>query len=77
MIFDYLTRTGGSKRVMLLKVIPNFWFLFRLMDGLRSDARQRYWIRECSAEEDIGDIREELGQEGMEVKIAFPMSHNV
>ena len=61
---------------MLLKVIPNFWFLFRLRDGLRSDARQRYWIRECSAEEDIGDIGEELGQMETEVKIALPMSHN-
>ena len=29
------------------------------------------------ADEDASDIKEDLGLEGMEVKIAFPMSHNV
>ena len=29
------------------------------------------------ADEDTCDIREDLGQMGTEVKIAFPMSHNV
>ena len=37
---------------------------------------RRYWIREYSAEVDIGDIGEELVQMETEVKIAFPVSHN-
>jgi hypothetical protein len=46
------------------------------MDGLQPDAMRRYWIREHSAEVDIVDIGEGLGQMATEVKIAFPMSHN-
>jgi hypothetical protein len=55
----------------------NYEILFRLMDGLRTDARRRYWIREQGAEGNIVDIGEEIGQIATEVKIAFPMSHNV
>jgi hypothetical protein len=47
------------------------------MDGLQSDAGRRYWIKEYSAEGDIGDMGEELGQMATEVKIAFPVSHNI
>jgi hypothetical protein len=59
-----------------VKVNPGYEILFRLMDGLQSDAGPRYWIKEYSAEGDIGDMGEELGQIATEVKIAFPMSHN-
>lgn len=67
----------GAKRIVWVKVNPDYEILFRLMDGLQPDAGRRYWIREYSAEEDIGDIGEELGQMETEVKIALPMSHNV
>jgi hypothetical protein len=40
------------------------------------DEHRRFWIVYQEADEDACDIREDLGQEGMEVKIAFPMSHN-
>jgi hypothetical protein len=66
----------GIKRIVWVKVNPDYEILFRLMDGLQPDAGRRYWIREHSAEVDIGDIGEELRQMGTEVKIALPMSHN-
>ena len=50
--------------------------LFSILDGLRPDTDRRYWIREYSAEVDIVDIGEELGQMETEVKIALPVSHN-
>jgi hypothetical protein len=66
----------GTKRIVWVKVNPDYEILFRLMDGLRPDAGRRYWIKGHSAEVDIDDIVEELGQMATEVKIAFPMSHN-
>jgi len=66
----------GTKRIMWVKVNPDYEILFRLMDRLRPDAGRRYWIKEHYAEVDIGDIGEELGQMATKVKIAFPMSHN-
>lgn len=51
----------GTKRTVWVKVNRDYEILFRLMDGLQPDAGRRYWIREYSAEEDIGDIGEELG----------------
>ncbi len=64
----------GTKRIVWVKVNPDYEILFRLMDGLQPDAGRRYWIREQGTEEDICDIGEDLGQMGTEVKIAFPMS---
>ena len=55
---------------------PDYEILFRLMDGLRPDTEQHYWIREQVAEVDIVDIGEELGQIATEVIIVFPISHN-
>ena len=66
----------GTKRIVWVKVNPDYEILFRLMDGLQSDAGRRYWIKEYSAEGDIGDMGEELGQMATEVKIPFQMSHN-
>ena len=40
------------------------------------DEQRRYWIAYHEAKEDADDIREDLGQEGMEVKIVSPVSHN-
>lgn len=65
----------GTKRIVWVKVNPDYEILFRLMDGLRADAGRRYWIREQSVEVDIDDIGEEMGQTVTEVKIAFPVSY--
>jgi hypothetical protein len=66
----------GTKRIVWVKVNPDYEILFRLMDGLRPDAGRRYWIREQGTEGIIVGTGEELGQMGTEVKIAFPVSHN-
>jgi hypothetical protein len=66
----------GTKRIVWVRVNPDYEILFRLMDGLQPDVMRRYWIREHSAEVDIVDIGEGLGQMATEVKTAFPMSHN-
>jgi hypothetical protein len=66
----------GTKRIVWVKVKPDYEILFRLMDGLQSDAGRCYWIRGCGAAEEISDIGEELGQIATEVKIALPVSHN-
>src|SRR3990170_3180855 len=34
-----------SKRIMWVKVNPDYEILFRLMDGLQPDAGRRYWIK--------------------------------
>jgi hypothetical protein len=67
----------GTKRIVWVKVNPDYEILFRLMEGLQPDAGRRYWIQEHGAGVNIGDIGEELGQMETEVKIAFPVSHNV
>ena len=42
------------------------------------DEQRRFWITyPDEIDEDVCDIREDLGQVRTEVKIAFPMSHNV
>ena len=66
----------GTKRIVWVKVNPDYEILFRLMDRLRLNVGRRYWIREDGATVDEGDIRGKLGQMATEVKIAFPMSHN-
>ena len=66
----------GTKRIVWVKVNPDYEILFRLMDRLHPDTGRRYWIREHGAEGNIVDIGEEMGQTVPEVKIAFPMSHN-
>ena len=67
----------AAKRVIWIKARPDFDVLFQLLNNLRVDEQRRFWIVYQEANEDACDIREDLGQEGMEVKIAFPMSHNV
>ena len=66
----------AAKRVIWIKARPDFDVLFQLLNNLRVDEHRRFWIAYPEAKEDACDIREELGQEGMEVKIAFPVSHN-
>ena len=67
----------AAKRVIWIKARPDFDVLFQLLNNLRVDEQRRFWIVYQEADEDACDIREDLGQEGMEVKIAFPMSHNI
>jgi hypothetical protein len=67
----------GTKRIVWVKVNPDYEILFRLMDELQPDARRRYWIRDHGAKVDIVDIGEDLGQMETGVKIALPMSHNI
>ena len=43
----------GTKRIVWVKVNPDYEILFRLMDGLYPEAGRRYWIREHGAEVDI------------------------
>jgi hypothetical protein len=66
----------GTKRIVWVKVNPDYEILFRLMEGLQPDARRRYWIRDHGAEVDIVDIGKETRQMVTKVKIAFPVSHN-
>ncbi len=61
----------------LVKFNPDYEVLFRLQDGLRRDAGQRYSIREPGIEEKIVHTGEEIEQKATEVKISIPMSHNV
>ena len=64
----------ATKRVNWIKARPDFDLLFQLVNNLRVDEQQRFWIVCQEADENNCDIKEDLGQEGMEVKIAFPMS---
>jgi hypothetical protein len=67
----------AAKRNIWIKACPDFDVLFHLLNNLRVDEQRRFWIAYPEADEDACDIREDMGQQGMEVKIAFPMSHNV
>ena len=58
-----------------MKVNPNFDILFKLMDGLRADTGQRYWMSEQCIEVNTCDMEDDMGHTGTEVKIALPMSH--
>ena len=51
----------GSKRILWVKVNPNFDILFKLLDGLRADTGRRYWIIELSIEVNTCDIGEDMG----------------
>ena len=64
----------AAKRVIWIKARPNFDVLLQLINNLRVDEQRRFWIAYPEADEDTCDIREDLGQIGMEVKIALPMS---
>ena len=66
-----------AKNVVWVKARPDFDVLFQLLDNLRFDEQQRFWIEHHEAKTDICDIGEEMGQKGVEVKISSAMSHNV
>jgi hypothetical protein len=43
----------GVKRIVWVKVNPDYEILFKLMDGLLADTGRRHWIREHGAGEEI------------------------
>jgi hypothetical protein len=49
----------------------------QVLNNLRVDEQRHFWITYPKVDEDACDIKEDIGQEGIEVKIALPMSHNV
>jgi hypothetical protein len=63
----------AAKCVIWIKACPDFDVLFQLLNNLRVDEQRRFWIAYPEADEDACDIREDLGQVGTEVKIAFPV----
>lgn len=56
--------------------LPDSDVLFQILDNLRIDEGRRFWIVYPDADENICGEEAGLGQEGMEVKIAFPVYHN-
>jgi hypothetical protein len=66
----------GSKRILWVKVNPDFKVLFRLMDSFCVDTRQCFWSSEQSIEVNTCDMVEDMGHTVKEVKIALSMSHN-
>jgi hypothetical protein len=64
------------ERALWVKVRSDYDPLFSIMDGMRQNADIRFWIERLDAPEDNCGIEEDMGQIGVEAKIAFPMSHN-
>jgi hypothetical protein len=64
----------GTKRIVWVKVNPDYEVLFRLMDRLRADADRRYWIGSDRTEEDNCDIEEDTEKVMTKVKIQSQMS---
>jgi hypothetical protein len=62
---------------MWVRILSECGVLFRLLPNLRVDGKSRYWVDLSVAHGHNWDTREDKGQMNTEVKIAFPMSHNV
>jgi site-specific DNA recombinase len=67
----------AAKRILWVKVRPDYEPLFALLDGLRRDGKLRNWIEPLEAQTDKSDIRAYNGQEGTGVKTLPQMSNNV
>jgi hypothetical protein len=63
--------------VLWVRVCLNCEPLFSFLDGLRVSIRHSFWMSEQSIEVNTCDMGEDLGHTVTEVKIAFPMSHNI
>ncbi|OGN95534.1 MAG: hypothetical protein A2Z71_02700 [Chloroflexi bacterium RBG_13_50_21] len=61
--------------LLWVRVRSDYELLFSFLDSFRVDTGRRYWISEQSIEVNTGDMVEDRGHIGTEVKIAFPMSH--
>lgn len=46
----------GTKRIVWVKVRPDYEILFRLMDGLNPGIERHYWIREQGIDAYSGEI---------------------
>jgi hypothetical protein len=66
-----------AKCVLWVKPCLDFDVLFQLLNTLRADEQRRFWIAYPKADEDICDIREDMGQIATKVKISFPKFQNV
>jgi len=67
----------AGKCMLWVKARPDYRPLFSFLDGLRVSIRQGFWVSEQSIEVNICDMREDMGYKVTQVKIAFPMSHNI
>ncbi len=66
----------AARRILWVKVRPDYEPLFAILDGLHKDGDLRYWIEPVEAQEDIKDIEEGTGQISTGVKTFAPVSHN-
>ena len=57
-----------------MKARPDYEPLFSILDGLRLDGEQRYWIERLEAHEDNCDIEADTGQASTGVEILLQMS---
>ena len=67
----------STKKIVWLKVSPDFEILFRLMGGLHPDSGRKYFVGTIEIKEDDLEKEEDKGQMGVQVKTFAPMSHNV
>ena len=65
-----------AKCVLWVKARPDYEPLFSIIDGLRLDGEQRYWIAHRETEGNICDIEVDNEQMSAGVKIQLTMSHN-
>ena len=66
----------AEKRIIWIKVRPDFEVLFQILDGLRMDTEHHYWINPLETQKDNSVNEENNGQIGVVVKTLLPMSHN-
>jgi hypothetical protein len=66
----------STKKILWVKVNPDFEILFRIMDYLIPDSGRKYLVRTPETNEANCINEEDKGQMGVEVKISTPMSHN-
>ena len=63
-----------AKRILWLKVRPDYEPLFSILDGLRHDDDRRFWIESFVTPEDNYDVEEDTGQVSTGVEIVLQMS---
>ena len=66
----------AAKRILWVKVRPDYEPLFAILDGLHKDGDLRYWIEPFEAQADTRDIEVCTGQMGACVKTFPQMFHN-
>jgi len=66
----------AARRILWVKVRPDYEPLFAILDGLHKDGDLRYWIEPLEAQADTRDIESCNGQMSTGVKTFPQMSHN-